>query len=123
MKHRYTNNPVDDLWINLNHMPFNSRLKDNATVLILHNLQICIELSDQPGEHDACTIVEVAPVICLNDVIDNIKESYQNISPDYILALEAAKPSSVLWRTLRCELPADMILQKLIQPFWQKKYK
>jgi hypothetical protein len=84
MKHRYTNNPVDDLWINLNHMPFNSRLKDNATVLILHNLQICIELSDQPGEHDACTIVEVAPVICLNDVIDNIKESYQNISPDYI---------------------------------------
>jgi hypothetical protein len=40
-----------------------------------------------------------------------------------ILALEAAKPSSVLWRTLSCELAADMILQKLIQPFWQKKYK
>jgi hypothetical protein len=29
-----------------------------------------------------------------------------------ILALEATMPSSTLWRTLRCELPADMILQK-----------
>jgi hypothetical protein len=45
---------------------------------------MCIEVSDQPSEHDAGTIIEAAPVICLNDVIDNIKVSYQNISPDYI---------------------------------------
>lgn len=38
MKYRYTNNLANDLWINLNHMPFYSRLKDNATVLILYNL-------------------------------------------------------------------------------------
>jgi len=38
-----------------------------------------------------------------------------------ILALEAAMSSSILWRTLRCELPTDMILQNKIQPFWQKK--
>jgi len=29
-----------------------------------------------------------------------------------ILARRAALSPSVLWRTLRCELPADMILQK-----------
>jgi len=29
-----------------------------------------------------------------------------------ILALEAAMPSFVVWRTLHCELPADMILGK-----------
>jgi hypothetical protein len=72
-KHRYTNNPTDDLWNNLKHMPLYSRLKDNATVLILHNLQMHIEFSDQPSEHNIGTIVEVAPVICQNDVIDNIK--------------------------------------------------
>jgi hypothetical protein len=38
MKHRNTDDPADDLWINLNHMALNSRLKDNDTVLILHNL-------------------------------------------------------------------------------------
>jgi hypothetical protein len=38
-----------------------------------------------------------------------------------ILALEAAKPSSILWRTLRCELLANMILKKKIQPFCKKK--
>jgi len=38
-----------------------------------------------------------------------------------ILALEAAMPSSVLLRTLHCELLPDIILQKKIQPFCQKK--
>lgn len=38
MKHWYTNNHVDNLWINLKHMPIYRRLKDNATVVILHNL-------------------------------------------------------------------------------------
>jgi hypothetical protein len=84
LKHWYTNEPADDLWINLNHMPLNSRLKDNATVLILHNLQMSIELSDQPGEYDADTIVEVAPVICLNDLTDNIKRTFHYINLDNI---------------------------------------
>jgi len=82
MKHWYTNNPVNDLWINLKHMPLYNRLKDNATVLILHNLQMRIEFSDQPDEHNTGTVVELALVICLNDVIDNIKGCYHNISPN-----------------------------------------
>jgi len=65
-------------------MPLNSRLKDNATVLILHNLQMSVELSDQFGEYDAGAIVEVALIICLYDLTNNIKGSYQNITPDYI---------------------------------------
>jgi len=76
MKHWYTNNPADDLWINLKHMPLYSRLKDNATVLILHNLQMRIEFSDEPSENNASTIVQVAPMIGLNDVINNIKGCY-----------------------------------------------
>ncbi len=45
MKHGYTKNPADNLWINLKYMPFYSGLKDNATVFILYNLQMCIEFS------------------------------------------------------------------------------
>jgi len=45
MKHWYTKDPADDLWINLKYMPFYSGLKDNATVFILYNLQMCIEFS------------------------------------------------------------------------------
>jgi hypothetical protein len=38
VKQWYTNNPANDLWINLKHMPLYSTLKNNAIVLILHNL-------------------------------------------------------------------------------------
>jgi hypothetical protein len=37
LKYWYTNDLANDLWINLNHMPLNRRLKDNATALILNN--------------------------------------------------------------------------------------
>jgi ABC-type dipeptide/oligopeptide/nickel transport system ATPase component len=53
-------------------MPLNYRLKDIATVLILHNLQMSIELSDQSSKYDAGAIVEVAPIICLNNLTDNV---------------------------------------------------
>jgi hypothetical protein len=43
-----------------------------------------IELADQSGEYDAGTIMEVATVICLNNLTDKIQGSYHNISPDYI---------------------------------------
>jgi len=109
-------------------MPLNCRLKDNATVLIMHNLQMSIELSDQSGEYDAGAIVEVAPVIFLNNLTDNVKGSYHKISLNYIpfwndrpvgnfLALEATLPSSVLYRTLRVELLANMILQRITKFF------
>jgi hypothetical protein len=65
-------------------MPLNSRLKDNATVLILHNLQMSVELSHQPGEHDAGTIVEIASAIWLDNLIDDIKGCYHHISVDDI---------------------------------------
>jgi hypothetical protein len=65
-------------------MSLNSRLKDNATVLILHKLQMSIELSNQSGEYDVGTIIEIASVISLNILTDNVKESYHNITSDYI---------------------------------------
>jgi hypothetical protein len=56
-----------------------------------------IEFSDHPGEHNAGTIVEVARVIGLNDVINNIKKTsslttfFSGITGMFaILALEAA---------------------------------
>jgi hypothetical protein len=105
LKHWYPNNLADDLWIDQNHMPLNSRLKDNATVLILHNLQMNVELSDQSGEYDVGAIVEVAPVICLYDLIDNITPltTFRSRMTGLlaILALEAALPSSVICWTLR----------------------
>jgi hypothetical protein len=44
-----------------------------------------IELFDQSGEYDAGAIVEVAPIICLENLTDNVQGSYQNVSPNYIL--------------------------------------
>jgi len=38
LKYWYSYDLADDLRINYNHMPLNRRLKDNATILILHNL-------------------------------------------------------------------------------------
>jgi hypothetical protein len=88
-------------------MPLNSRLEDNATVLIQHHLQVPIKFSNQPGKHYAGTIVEIALVICLDSVSNHIQMSYHhNISSTtflsgiacllFILALEAAMPFSVL---------------------------
>jgi hypothetical protein len=84
MKHWYLDDLADDLWIDQNHMPLNSRPKDNATILILHNLQMNVELFDQSGEYNVGVIVQVALVICLNNLIDNVQGSNHNITPDYI---------------------------------------
>jgi len=43
-----------------------------------------IKFSDQPGEHNAGTIVEVAPVIGLNNLTDDVQGSYDNIISDNI---------------------------------------
>jgi hypothetical protein len=72
LKHRYCNDLADDLWINRDNMSRNGRLKDNAIFIILHHLKMCIEFPDQPIEHNAGAIVEVAPVIGLDDLIDAI---------------------------------------------------
>jgi hypothetical protein len=60
LKHGYINDLVDDHRINHDDMPHNSRLKDNAIVLILHYLYMSIKLSDQPSEHNVGAVVGVA---------------------------------------------------------------
>jgi hypothetical protein len=97
------------MWINQYNMPLNSRLKDNPIVLILHNLQMSVEFSDQLGENDTGTVVEITAVICLDNLTDNVKRSYHDVTLDNfgmtgllaILALEVSLPSSIHCRTLR----------------------
>jgi hypothetical protein len=43
-----------------------------------------IKFSDKPGEHDAGAIMEVAPMIGLDNLTDNVQGSYHNISSDNI---------------------------------------
>jgi hypothetical protein len=84
LKHRYPNDLADDMWINQDNMPHNGRLKDNAIVIILHHLYMCIEFRDQPSEHNAGAVVEVALVIGLDDLIDAIQWSNHKISTNNI---------------------------------------
>jgi hypothetical protein len=45
---------------------------------------MCIEFLDQPGEHNAGAVVEVAPVIGLDDLIDTIQWSNHKINTNDI---------------------------------------
>lgn len=74
LEHRHPNNLADDLMINHNNMPCNRRLYDNHIVIILY----------QSGEHNVGTVVEVAPVIGLDNLMDIIQESDHNISSNNI---------------------------------------
>jgi hypothetical protein len=82
--HRYTNNPADDVRINLKNMPLNNRLKNNATVLILHHLQVPIKLSNLPRKHYASTVAEIAPMISLENANNNFQRSHHDICTDHI---------------------------------------
>jgi len=84
LKHGYPDDLVDDLRINHDNMPYKGGLKDNANVIILHNLEMGIELPDQPGEHYAGVVVEVSPVIGLDDLMNTIQWSNHNISTNEI---------------------------------------
>jgi hypothetical protein len=43
-----------------------------------------IKVSDQPGEHDAGAVKEIALAVGMNNLKDNIQRSYHNINSDYI---------------------------------------
>jgi hypothetical protein len=51
------------MWINLKNMPLNSRLKNNATVIILYYFQVPIKFSHMPRKHYAGIVVKISPVM------------------------------------------------------------
>jgi hypothetical protein len=65
-------------------MPLNSRLENNANVIILYHLQVPIKFSHQPKKHYAFTVVEISLVICLDNISNNVQMSHYDICSDYI---------------------------------------
>jgi hypothetical protein len=63
---------TDDLGINSDDVPVNSGLQYHPTIIILCHLQVGIEESNQPGENNAGTGVEVSPVVSLDCLINTI---------------------------------------------------
>jgi hypothetical protein len=75
---------ADDLGINSVYVSVNSGLQYRPTLIILSNLQVCIKESDQSGEDDACTGIEVGPLIMLDSLMDTVQQRHHDIYTDHI---------------------------------------
>jgi hypothetical protein len=75
---------TDDLGINSDNMPSNSRLKHQPAVIILNHLEVGIEQSNQPGVHNTCTGVQISPIISLDSVMDTIQRSHHDVGPNNV---------------------------------------
>jgi hypothetical protein len=53
-------------------------------LIILSNLQVCIKESDHPGEDNACTGIEVGPLIMLDSLMDTIQRRHHDIYTDHV---------------------------------------
>jgi hypothetical protein len=130
LENKNSNDLVDDLGINIDNMPKNSWLKHQPVVIVLYHLEIGIEKSNQPSVHHTGATVKIPPMIGLDSVMYTIQRSHHNTDQttfhsamtgrSIILALRAALSPFVLWQTLRCGLPVDMILQKKPARFAKK---
>jgi len=76
---------TDDLGINSDDVPINSGLQYHPTIIILRHLQVGIEESDQPGENNAGTGVEVSLVVSLNSLINTIQRRHHNVRVNHIV--------------------------------------
>jgi hypothetical protein len=63
---------TDDLGINSDDVPIKNGLQYHPMFIILRHLQVGIEESDQPGENNAGTGVELSSVVSLNSLINTI---------------------------------------------------
>jgi uncharacterized protein YjiS (DUF1127 family) len=63
---------IDDLGINSDNMPSNSRLKHQPAVIILNHFEVGIKQLDQPGVYNTSTGVQISPTISLDSVMDTI---------------------------------------------------
>jgi hypothetical protein len=70
---------ADDLRINSNDVPINSGLQYHPTIIILSHFQVGIEETDQPGEDDAGTGVEVSLVVSLDSLINTIQRRHHEV--------------------------------------------
>jgi hypothetical protein len=75
---------TDDLGINSDDVPVNNGLQYHPMIIILRYLQVGIEESDQPGENNAGTGVEVSPVVTLNSLINTIQWRHHNVRSNHI---------------------------------------
>jgi len=58
--------------INHNNMTVHRGLKNQSTVIILHDLKIGIKQADKSGKDYTDTVIEVALVISLDDIMDAV---------------------------------------------------
>jgi hypothetical protein len=59
-------------------------LKNDPLVHILNHLQVPIKLPHQPGINCASTVVEIAPMVVLDDISNKIQMSNHHISSEEI---------------------------------------
>jgi hypothetical protein len=69
---QYPNDLADNMRINRNDVAVHRGLKNQPTVIILHDLKICIKQPDQPGKYNAGTIVKISQVVGLDDLVNAV---------------------------------------------------
>jgi hypothetical protein len=79
LEHRHPDELTDDMRINSDNMSVHRGLKNQPPVIILNNLEISIKQSNQPSEHNACTVVKISPVVVLDNLVDNVQRSHHNV--------------------------------------------
>jgi hypothetical protein len=68
IKNRYPNEVTDDLGIHCDDMPVNGGLENHPTLIVLSHLKVGIEESDEPGEDNASTCVQISPMVSLDSL-------------------------------------------------------
>jgi hypothetical protein len=84
LENRYSYELVNDLGINSDSMPSNSRLKYQPTIIILNHIEVDIEQSDQPGVNNTGTGMQTSPMIGMDSVMDTIQRSHHDVGPNNV---------------------------------------
>jgi hypothetical protein len=84
IKNWYPNEVTDDLGIHCDDMPVNGGLENHPTLIVLSHLKVGIEESDEPGEDNASTCVQISPMVSLDSLIDAIQRRHHDVGTDHI---------------------------------------
>jgi hypothetical protein len=84
LEHRHPDELTDDLRINSDNMPCKGGLKNHPVVIIMNYLEMSIKLSDQSGKYNVGAVVEIAPFIFLDNLMNTIQWSHHNVCSNNI---------------------------------------
>jgi hypothetical protein len=82
---------TDDLGINSDDVTYHGGLKHHSTIIVLQHFQVGVEELHQSGVHHTCTIMEISPIVRLDNVKNVVQWWHHDIgSNDFPLSNDSA---------------------------------